>query len=242
MAKTRLRTTNRVQSKRRLTVEKPRRRASRLNPEARRQQLLACALRVFARRGLGEGRHAEIAKEGKVAVATVFVYFPTRKALVDAVLDEVARFYLEMARRSHGRRDLPANEVLLRHAEEFSASVVTHEDYARVWLDWSTSIREGVWPRYLEFQREVVEIIAETIARGQREGNIQAHLDPHFAALFVISAAHMVAQLQFSHQPPHVLSGFVQTLMDAVTLRGAPAPSASPNRPTLRVRWHHPNA
>ncbi len=217
-----------MKSKHRSPVRKSaRQRASRLAPEARRRQLLGCALRVFARRGIGEARHAEIAKEGKVAVATVFVYFPTRKALVEAVLGEVASFYIEMARRIHARHDLRASEVLLRHAEEFSASVVTHEDYARVWLDWSTSIREGVWPRYLEFQREVAEIVANTIARGQREGNIQAYLEPHFAALLMISAAHMVAQLQFSHQPPHILSGFMQTLLHAVTRKGAAAPSSS---------------
>lgn len=195
-----------------------RQRAARLAPEARRQQLLACALRVFARRGIGEARHAEVAKEGEVAVATVFVYFPSRKALVDSVLEEVARFYLEMAQHIHARSDLPASDVLRQHAQEFSASVITHEDYARVWLDWSTSIREGVWPRYLEFQQKVVDVIASTIRRGQREGSIRTNLDPRFAALFVVSAAHMVAQLQFSHQPRQVLDGFLQTLLDAVTL------------------------
>ncbi|MCX8072066.1 MAG: TetR/AcrR family transcriptional regulator [Candidatus Binatia bacterium] len=198
-------------------VKPKRRRAVRLSPESRRQQLLACALRVFARRGIGEGRHAEIAKEARVAVPTVFAYFPTRKALVDAVLDEVARFYIDMTQRIHARRELSASEVLLLHAREFSRSVVMHEEYARVWLDWSTSVREGVWPRYLEFQREVVTAIAETIRRGQRERSIPGTLDAHFAALFVVSAAHMVAQLQFSHQPADVLEGFLQTLVHAVT-------------------------
>jgi AcrR family transcriptional regulator len=64
----------------------------RLSPGARRAELMACALAVFARRGLGEARHAEIAAEAGVSVATVFVYFPTREALVDAVLDEVDGF------------------------------------------------------------------------------------------------------------------------------------------------------
>lgn len=219
-----------------VSLQPKRRRAPRLQPEARREQLLACALRVFARRGIGEGRHAEIAQEARVAVPTVFAYFPTRKALVDAVLEEVARFYLEMTRRIHSRRDLAASEVLLLHAREFSASVSTHEEYARVWLDWSTSIREGIWPRYLEFQREVVREVAATIRRGQREGSLRKGLDANFAALFVVGAAHMVAQLQFSHQPPRVLEGFVRTLLESVT--------AQPDRtaPSQRNRSDHDEA
>jgi AcrR family transcriptional regulator len=54
--------------------------------------LLQHAIRVFARWGIGGARHAEIARKAKVAVPTVFFYFPTRKALVNSVLEEVARF------------------------------------------------------------------------------------------------------------------------------------------------------
>src|SRR6185369_60404 len=113
-------------------------RARRLPPTERRTQLLTCALRVFARRGLGEGRHAEIAKEAGVSVPTVFFYFPTRADLVQAVLDEVERLYVEMAVLIHGC-PLPAPRIMLDHATTFANSVDTHPDYARVWLDWSTA-------------------------------------------------------------------------------------------------------
>src|SRR5215510_2353636 len=94
-------------------------RARRLLPTERRAQLLICALRVFARRGLGEARHGEIAKEAGVSVPTVFFYFPTRNELVNAVLDEVERFYIELAEQAH-RRDLPAQQILLQHAVAFA--------------------------------------------------------------------------------------------------------------------------
>ncbi|HEY2487591.1 MAG TPA: helix-turn-helix domain-containing protein, partial [Candidatus Binataceae bacterium] len=67
------------------------RRARALDQNERRTLLLRCALCVFARRGIGAARHAEIAREAKVSVPAVFFYFPTRQALVSAVLDEVAR-------------------------------------------------------------------------------------------------------------------------------------------------------
>jgi TetR/AcrR family transcriptional regulator, hemagglutinin/protease regulatory protein len=192
--------------------EESRPRARRLTPIERRTQLLRCALRVFARRGLGEARHAEIAKEAGVSVPTVFFYFPSRADLLTAVLDEVERFYYEMAKRIHGR-GLPAPRLMLDHAVTFANSVDTHPDYARVWLDWSTAIRDEVWPRYLEFQGRVVRLIEQTIRRGQREGALAANVDPGDEAHLMFISAHMIAQMKFARESPERIERFLQTLV-----------------------------
>ncbi len=107
-------------------------RASRLARERRRAQLLECALEVFAQRGIGEARHAEIARRAGVSLATTFVYFPSRRSLIEAVLREVSRFYREQAAQVHERVEEPADAVLLAHARAFADSVRTHPAYARV--------------------------------------------------------------------------------------------------------------
>lgn len=190
-------------------------RAARLSPEQRRAQLLACALRVFARRGLSGAHHAEIAHEAGVSVSTVFVYFPSRADLVDAVLTEVARWLLDMAERIHAEETLPAPEVILRHARAFADSVDSHPDHARVWLDWSTAIREETWPRYLEFQDRVVGILEKTVRRGQREGSIPRHVDPEDDARLVVGAAHMLAQMKFTRLEPARVERFIRALARA---------------------------
>lgn len=164
----------------------------------------------------------EIAREAGVSLATTFVYFRTRKSLVEAVLAEVARFYREMAVQLHSQAGEPADRLLLAHARAFAESVQTHPDYARVWLDWSTSIRDSVWPQYLAFQDEIEAWIAGTIARGQREGTVQATLDPVLGARLMISGAHMVVQMQLSGRPQQQIRSFVDTVMRAigVMLRG----------------------
>lgn len=205
----------------------PRRRARRLPPQERRALLLEAAVRVFARRGIGEARHAEIAKDARVSLATTFVYFPTRQELVDAVLSEVARFYSQMAQDIHAREDRPAAEVLLAHANAFARSVRTHADHARVWLDWSTSLRDAVWPKYLVFQDSVEEIISRTIARGHRDGSVHQGLDPHLGARLMISAAHMVVQMQFSGRPQAQIEAFVGTVMQAIGAAVAGGQSAT---------------
>ena len=194
-----------------LARTRPRKRASRLDQTERRAQLLQCAMRVFARRGLGAARHSEIAREAKVSVPTVFFYFPTREALVKAVLDEVARFLTEMTVRIHAS-DADAPDIVLAHAKAFADSVDTHPDYARVWLDWSTAMRDEIWPLYLEFQENVVGIIANTIRRWQRErGMSQEEADDD--ARLMVGSAHMIAQLKFTRCAPEKVDHFLRTLV-----------------------------
>src|SRR5271169_1383538 len=107
------------------------RRAPALDQAERRVLLLQCAIRVFARRGIGAARHAEIARKGRVSVPTVFFYFPTRKALVNAVLEEVARFFTEMTATAHGKRE-PAADIILEHLRAFADAVDTHPAHTRV--------------------------------------------------------------------------------------------------------------
>lgn len=189
-------------------------RARRLPPAERRADLLACALRVFSRRGLDGARHAEIAREARVSLSAVFVYFPSRAALVRAVLDEVDRFYTAMAEQVHGQA-LPATRLVLEHARAFADSVDTHPDHARVWLDWSTAMRADVWPRYLAFQERMVTQIARTIERGRRERILKGDIDPREGGRLIVACAHMVAQMKFTHRGSGAVDRFLRTLVRA---------------------------
>lgn len=191
-----------------------RKRAARLDPGERRARLLAQALRVFARRGLAGGRHAEIARDARVSVPAVFVYFPTRKALVAAVLEEVERFYLEMVEATL-RLDLPAPELLLALAHAFTASVDAEPERARLWLEWGAGVREKSWPRYLAFQDHLVARVAEIVRRGQAEGTIAADVDPEADARVVIAGAPVVVQMKLGGRPADEVERFLVTLVRA---------------------------
>lgn len=201
-------------------MARARRRATRLSPAERRRQLLDCAIRVFGRRGLGRGGHAEVASEAGVAVPTVFAYFRTREELCSAVLDAVAHYYEEMSDRYH-RADRPVPRILLDHFLAFAASVDSHPDHARILLDWSTAIREEVWPLYLQFHDRIVRRFEKTIRKGQQEGSIPADLEAQNTALMVVGSAFMVVQMKFTRRAPELVHRFLLTL-----LRGAVGPDA----------------
>jgi len=161
-----------------------------------------------------------VAKEAGVAVPTVFSYFRNRDELVRTVLSEVERYYEDMADQYH-RDDLPAPRILVDHGLAFAASVDSHRDHARVLLDWSTAIRDKVWPLYLEFYDRIVRRFESTIRRGKDEGALPGDLDAENAALMLVGSAFMVLQMKFTRRPPDLLYRFLLAL-----LRGAIGPDA----------------
>lgn len=123
------------------------RRRTRLSPEARRDQLMECAIEVFSRRGIGRAGHAEIAEQAKVSVATVFNYFNTREDLVDEVLTEIEGFVQQILEQAYNGQG-SVRDSIHRHVKLFVDAAYDKPDHASIWLEWSSSVREEVWPRY----------------------------------------------------------------------------------------------
>ena len=151
------------------------RRRTRLTPEVRRAQLIACSLAIFAKRGIGRAGHAEIAEIGNVSVATVFNYFNTRTDLVDAVLLEVESFYTQMVEQAYQKgRDI--QECIRDHVELFIDAAYKRPDYISIWLEWSSSVREEVWPRYAKLIEKCLETIEPVLQEGIDSGEYTSSL------------------------------------------------------------------
>jgi TetR/AcrR family hemagglutinin/protease transcriptional regulator len=187
-------------------------RARPLEQPERKAGLLQTAIKVFARRGLGGARHAEIAREAHVSVPTVFFYFPTREALVQEVLSEVARFYEDMIERIHSSND-PAPQIMLAGARAFGDSVVTHPDYACIVLEWSTAIRSEFWPMYLRFQEHNVSIIRETIRRWRIQTGSSRLEESENDARVICSTGYVLAQMKITRVPQEKIDRFSHTVV-----------------------------
>jgi TetR/AcrR family hemagglutinin/protease transcriptional regulator len=191
---------------------------TRLQPEARRAQLLEIALEVFARRGFGRAGHAEIAGMAGVAVSTVFLYYPTRTDLVEAVLAHVGDFYLDLALRIHAQ-ERPVREIFAEHRRAFHATVETHPHHARIALDWSTAVREEVWSHYQVFIEKLVANHVRTLERGQHSGEVSPNIDPETSALMLIGTAQLTAQLGLTGVAVEKLDRMSESML-AAALRG----------------------
>ena len=177
------------------------RRRTRLSPEARRNQLMECAIEVFSRRGIGRAGHAEIAEQAKVSVATVFNYFNTREELVDEVLAEIERFVNQMLSQAYGDQGSIFDKIQ-RHVRLSVDAAYDQPDYAGIWLEWSSSVREEVWPRYTRLLDQCLELIASELQTAMDAGEITSVLSAQDLARSLTGFGYVMMQMINQPQRP----------------------------------------
>ena len=178
------------------------RRRTRLSPEARRSQLMECAIEVFSRRGIGRAGHAEIAEQAKVSVATVFNYFNTREELVDEVLAEIERFVNQMLSQAYGDQGSIFDKIQ-RHVRLSVDAAYDQPDYAGIWLEWSSSVREEVWPRYTRLLDQCLELIASELQTAMDAGEITSVLSAQDLARSLTGFGYVMMQMINQPQRPN---------------------------------------
>jgi len=181
-----------------LDVNKPlsKRKRTRLTPEKRRAQLLECAINACADKGLARAAHADVAARAGVSVATVFSYFNTREILVDCVLEEVKNILFSSMEKVTNTESSAPDQIF--EMVWYCAVLVRQQpDVMLVWLDWSTAVRNPIWPQYLEFQKNIIALFTKIIRKGKRQNSIDKRVDAMSAARIIIGESHMLAMLVF---------------------------------------------
>jgi len=186
----------------------------RLPKDARRAQLVECAVLVAARKGIGRLAHAEVAREAGVAVPTVFLYFENRHSLVSAVIEAVESFYVNQYSQSLAKYASPQEglrDLLLTYAE----SVESHPQYAQTWLEWSTAIRNeaGIWDSFLNYQETMVAKFAKAIRRAQKSKLISREVSAEDAARLIVASAYTITQLKYTARRRESIEQFIDQVI-----------------------------
>jgi TetR/AcrR family hemagglutinin/protease transcriptional regulator len=201
------------------------RKRTRMSTQARRAQLLRCAVEASADVGISRVGHVDVAERAHVSVPTVFSYFPTRQILVRAILKDVRRFYLDLLKSVP--REGKASDVAYALFWECTRRARTEPHYIRVWLDWSTAIRDEIWQRYLKLWNDGVAEFQSVLDRGQRNGEIDRNLDTRMAARILLGGAHTVGVMLFSGVDDAELAALVRHLVSGAL---HPPPAAARKR------------
>ena len=189
-----------------------RKRAPRLSPEEREQQLLRLGVKAFAEKGIGNAKHADIAKAAGISVPTVFDYFPSKDALINGVLEEVAREFRAIyeAIDEHG----DARESLLISGRLLTSLVAEKPEYARVWLMWAAIYSEEIRPGYqaLEkiFLRKAAALLKTTLKKENDENIL---LD---RARLMVGAGTMLTKLALDEPSPERVEQYVLHVADVL--------------------------
>jgi TetR/AcrR family hemagglutinin/protease transcriptional regulator len=150
--------------------------------------------------GLERATHAEAARLANVSVPTAFVYFPTRKDLVAAVLGEVERF-LETILEASMSLDRRPEARLKALGQAFAHAADGPGELIRVWLDWSTAVRSDVWPAYLEVQERIVARVADAVTEYRTGKSGRPSLADEAAARMFVGSGHTVALMKLARAP-----------------------------------------
>ena len=143
-------------------------RAPQMAPAERRRQLLEVGVSCFAGKGIGETKHADLARASSVSVPTVFSYFANRGELVTSVLSEVGSQLFErvmVPAQAYGEQ----RAQLRATADLFADFAREQPDHVKVWLMWSTHFGPEIQALYREFEDRLVDGLAEMIRTGAAE-------------------------------------------------------------------------
>lgn len=186
-------------------------RRTRLSPEARRAQLLETAMDVFAEMGLERAGHGDIAKRANVSTATVFNYFPTRTALVDAVLGKIESFTDDMFSRIPAECNNRRHRIL-QLASAFQQMVSERPSATKTQLKWGVSFDPDIRPAYLAFQGRMLDRMV-AILPDNPEDLTQARAE----ARILFGASNLFAAMTFDAFQPDEMTGFIGRIADVLS-------------------------
>jgi TetR/AcrR family transcriptional regulator, fatty acid metabolism regulator protein len=153
--------------------------------EEKRRQILAAAVRVFARDGFHTSPVGAVATEAGVAHGLVYHYFSSKDALLETIFRETWSAMLDSVREVEESGD-PATEQLRRVCAIVLRTWRRDPDLVRV------LVREVT--RTPHIGQEIGEIeqafgaIERIVARGQERGELRPDLDPRLAASILYGA------------------------------------------------------
>ena len=176
----------------------------RLSPEARQAQLLETAIAVFAEMGIERAGHGDIARRAGVSTATVFNYFPTRSALVDAVLAEIEAIVDTMFTSITDLSDDPERRIM-QMAAAYQAMVEQQPAAVQTFLKWGVSFDPEIRPQYLAFQSATLDRL---------EGYLPDSTDKRTEARILFGAANMLATLAFDGAEIDVLMPYAKRIAE----------------------------
>ena len=202
-----------LETKARKAVDAPRRADARRN----RERVLAAAEAVFAESGV-KAPVEEVARRAGVGVGTVCRNFPTKQALVEAVVGAMYETLLHEADVALADPD-PA-----RAFERFVVGLPDFQARHRALADQMASVNmsaPAASPR-----DKLLRAVSELVGRAQAAGAIRADIGPGDVSMLFSGVAHATAVA--GENQPALRERFVRIILDGLRAEGA---TTLPGRP-----------
>jgi len=160
---------------------------------ARREQVLGCAERVFGQRGYHAATVSDIIEEAGVARGTFYLYFKSKRAVFDELLDRFVSLLTAQITRVELTDDAgPPVDQVLGNVERILGLLFERRDMTRILLREAVGLDSEFDRKLDEFYGRVIGIIEGSLTLGQEMGLVR-RCDVRVAALSILGTVKEVA-------------------------------------------------
>jgi AcrR family transcriptional regulator len=192
------------------------------NPRRRAPQIIEAAARVFAERGFHGATTQEIADVLGIRQASLYYYFSSKEAALEAVCLKGVEGFFEAA-KAIAAQQATAEERLSNLIISHLSPLNDRADFVKVFLNERQHLpnesrrRIGRWSRGLE------RIFEEVIREGTANGEFRADLDPRLATLAILGMCNAVSSWQRKENVPvaEISGHFVRFALQGTVKRPA---------------------
>jgi AcrR family transcriptional regulator len=162
--------------------------AERWSPEDRRRQLIGIGFRLIAERGIDALRTRDIAAAAKINIATFHYHFPTKEALLRAVVaDLIDQFRSATPAKQDAAQS--ALQLLRLEMQDVRTRLVSAQQQLTVLTELAIRARRD--PAMAQILRRMDNgwhgQLTEILQRGKKNGEFRQDLDPSIAASAIMA-------------------------------------------------------
>jgi len=180
-----------------------------MRSDDRQRQILACAKRVFARRGFHAANISHICAEAGIGRGTLYQYFENKKAVFTALIRQV----LDRVQAEVGapREPFPPPETLRRrHVVRWAAGelrrlfqiVFEDEPTLRIILREAVGLDVDVEKLLGEIDDALISLVAADLSASQEAGYVRTDLDPRLTATLMVGGVEKLALSELRSAAP----------------------------------------
>lgn len=155
--------------------------------DARREQILAAATRLFATKGLAATRIQDIAREVGMAPGLVYHYFESKEAVYDEIVGHAMTRLVAASEALAALPGTPREKIhaaLERLVREIGASQTVAETFLLTSQVGFSSTPASTRRRHQALRRRPYEIVADILRAGQQDGSVRAFDADQMATVF----------------------------------------------------------
>jgi len=209
----------------------------RLSADARRTQILKCAVAVFARSNYRAATTADVAAEAGISEALIYKLFPSKKAIFLEILRHMSERILALWQDEQDSEE-DALRALRKMAMTYHTRMTRHPDELRVQFQAISEVSDKEIADQLRRDHEnYMRSITAVLERGIRQGTMRRDLDVTALAFLFNGAGILMNMMQLLAFDRELTGARIGVLVDHLLDSIKPvAPAGATQAPRRAIR------